>query len=376
MPAYLDYAATTPLHPRVREVLFRHFDETYGNASSRTHPYGLGAKRVVEAARRQLATVAAADPSEIIFTSGATEANNLAILGLRAHGLEVGRRHLITTAIEHKAVLEPMEALARDGFELTVVPVGLSGRVEPAALLDQVRPDTLLVSMMQVNNETGIQQPVAEIAAGLADSEVFLHIDAAQGFAKAPGYDDARIDLMAISAHKLRGPKGVGALVARRRRFVSPPLRPLMFGGGHERGLRPGTLPVPLIAGFSEAVCVAIEEHDDRRRRALQWRSGLLNAFTPMGPTLIGDPAWSSPHVIMLAFPNIDSEALMLSLRDLAAVSNGSACTSARYTASPVLTAMGLPAQIVAGAVRFSWGGDGPEPDWPKMAEAIRHLAP
>ena len=303
MPAYLDYAATSPLHPKVREVLFRHFDETYGNAASRTHHFGLDAKKIVEGSRRLIAAAAGVDASELIFTSGATEANNLAILGLRAHGLQTGRRHLISTAIEHKAVQEPLEALVAEGFELTIVPVGPSGRADPAEVLSAVRQDTLLVSMMLVNNETGIIQPVPEGARGLQGSEAFLHVDAAQGFAKASGFDDQRIDLMSISAHKLQGPKGVGALIARRRRHVSPPLTPLMFGGGHERGLRPGTLPAPLIAAFGEAVRVALDEKETRDNIARRRRQALLMAFKPLGPTLIGDQDWAVPNVLMLAIP-------------------------------------------------------------------------
>jgi cysteine desulfurase len=377
MTAYLDYAATTPLHPAVRAVMLRYFDEAFGNAGSRTHAFGAEAKGAVEHARRQIAAPTQTDPSEVIFTSGATEANNLAILGLQAFGEQAGRRHLVTTAIEHKAVLEPLEALAARGFELTVVSVGPSGRADPEALLAAVRPDTLLVSMMQVNNETGVIQPVAEVASGLVGLETFFHVDAAQGFAKIGGLENPRIDLISASAHKLMGPKGVGALITRRRRFNRPPLAPLMYGGGQERGLRPGTLPVPLIAGFGEAVDVASADNGVWTRITRQRRDDLLAAFAPLNPQPIGDCAQAAPHIAMMAFPGVDSEALMMALRDLAAVSNGSACTSASYTPSHVLTAMGLDPALVAGAVRFSWGAGGPEPQWADMAAEIsRFTAP
>lgn len=375
MPVYLDYAATAPLDARVRAVMLQLFDEDFGNAGSRTHEFGARAKKAVERARGQVAAAAEAHPADVIFTSGATEANNLAILGLQAFGEARGRKHLVTTAIEHKAVLEPLEALTARGFELTVVPVGASGAVEPEVVLDAVRPDTLLVSVMQLNNETGVRQPIAEIGAGLTDTRVYFHVDAAQGYAKVEGLKDPRIDLISVSAHKLYGPKGVGALVTKRRGYERPPLAPLMFGGGQERGLRPGTLPVPLIGGLGEAVRLAVEESALRRAEAEARRLNALKAFEDLRPVLIGEPKFSAPHILSLAFPGVDSEALMLGLRDLVAVSNGSACTSASYAPSHVLTAMGLPGDVVSGAVRLSWGHTGPEPDWHAVAGVVRQLA-
>jgi cysteine desulfurase len=375
MPVYLDYAATAPLDPEVRAVMLQLFDVDFGNAGSRTHEFGARAKKAVELARSQVASAADAQAGDVIFTSGATEANNLAILGLQRFGEANGRRHVVTTAIEHKAVLEPLEALAERGFELTVLPAGPSGSVDADAILGAVRPDTLLVSVMQINNETGVRQPIAEIAAGLGQAKAYLHVDAAQGYAKEDGLKDPRIDLISVSAHKLYGPKGVGALVTKRRGYDRPPLTPLMFGGGQERGLRPGTLPVPLIGALGEAVRLGVEDGADRRAKNQARRQRALAAFDSLHPVVVGDPDRSASHILMLAFPRVDSEALMLGVRDLVAISNGSACTSASYAPSHVLTAMGLPDAVVSGAVRLSWSHAAPEPDWAGIVAAIAQLS-
>ncbi|PIV79052.1 MAG: cysteine desulfurase DndA [Rhodobacteraceae bacterium CG17_big_fil_post_rev_8_21_14_2_50_63_15] len=375
MPIYLDNNATTPLEPEVREVMLRYFDLEYGNAGSRTHEFGSRANKAVQFAREQIATLASADPSEVIFTSGATEANNLAILGLADHGRRTGRQHLVTTAIEHKAVLEPMKVLENQGFELTIVGVGKSGRVLPEDVLAAVRDDTLLVSIMHANNETGILQPIGEIASGLKAHTAYFHVDAVQGFGKdLEGPRHARIDMLSVSAHKLFGPKGVGALIARRRGYERPPLKPLMFGGGQERALRPGTLPVPLIAGFGAAAAIAMRDHLLRRSASFTERQLALKEFEPLKPILIGDQSHALGHVLTLGFMGVDSEALMLALRDDVAISNGSACTSARREASHVLTAMGLDQETIESIVRLSWSHLQPSTPWHELAKAIRGL--
>ncbi|WP_136637621.1 cysteine desulfurase family protein [Pseudooceanicola onchidii] len=375
MPIYLDNNATTPLEPEVREVMLRYFDLEYGNAGSRTHEFGSRANKAVQLAREQIATLASAAPSEVIFTSGATEANNLAILGLADHGRRTGRQHLVTTAIEHKAVLEPMKVLENQGFELTIVGVGKSGRVLPEDVLAAVRDDTLLVSIMHANNETGILQPIGEIASGLKDHTAYFHVDAVQGFGKdLEGPRHARIDMLSVSAHKLFGPKGVGALIARRRGYERPPLKPLMFGGGQERALRPGTLPVPLIAGFGAAAAIAMRDHLLRRSASFTERQLALKEFEPLKPILIGDQSHALSHVLTLGFMGVDSEALMLALRDDVAISSGSACTSARREASHVLTAMGLDQETIESIVRLSWSHLQPSTPWHELAKAIRGL--
>jgi cysteine desulfurase len=376
VPVYLDNNATTPLEPEVRATMLHYFDIEYGNTGSRTHTFGAEAKRATQRAREQVAAVVDADSSEVIFTSGATEADNLAILGLEAFGRANDRRHVVTTAIEHKAVLEPVEALQARGFEVTIVAVGASGRVEAADITAALRPDTLLVSVMQANNETGVLQPLSEIADSLLGHPAYFHTDAVQGFGKsiAP-LRNKRIDLISVSAHKLHGPKGVGALVARRRGHDRPPLSPLMFGGGQERGLRPGTLASPLIVGFGVAATLALERHAARAKVCEAIRANALSALCRLSPVLIGDQDHCLPHVLSLAFPGVDSEGLILAVRDEAALSNGSACTAASYAPSHVLVAMGLTEEVISGAVRMSWSHLSGEPDWAAIAQAIDRVS-
>ncbi|WP_447909475.1 cysteine desulfurase DndA [Brevundimonas bullata] len=375
MAIYLDNNATTPLEAEVREIMLRYFDEEYGNAGSRTHEYGSRAKQAVQQARNAVAAVVQADASEVVFTSGATEANNLALLGLAEDGRRRGRNHIVTTAIEHKAVLEPLEALSAHGFEVTIVPVGETGRVATEAVLEAVRSDTLAVSVMQANNETGVMQPIAEIAEGLEASDVYLHVDAAQGYGKSiEDLRHRRIDLISVSGHKLFAPKGVGALIARRRGYDRPPLTPLAWGGGQERGLRPGTLPVPLLAAFGAAAELASRDAKMRRLKCEAVRLEALNAFAGLDFTVIGDTNHVLPHVLNLAFHGVDSEALMLSLKDLVAVSNGSACTSSSYEPSHVLKGMGLSEDLIGAAVRLSWSHLTPDAPWEAVADRISDL--
>lgn len=375
MAIYLDCNATTQLEPSVLETVIKYMAEEFGNSGSRTHEYGLRAKKAIEIARADVAEVVKADKDEVIFTSGATESNNLALLGLEAHGTQSGKRHIISTAIEHKAVLEPLEVLSRRGFKVTLVQPDESGRVSHEEVLENVRDDTLLVSVMQVNNETGVTQPIVEIADGLGGHPAFFHVDAAQGFGKdiAP-LRHPRVDLISVSAHKIYAPKGVGTLIARRRGFRKIPLQPLMFGGGQEKGLRPGTLPVPLIAGLGRASKLAIQDSEKRAAVCRAYRRKILEAMEPLGPVINGSPEHTLPHVLSLSFPGIDSEALMVALKETVAISNGSACTSSSYKPSHVLEAMGLPGSRVQGAVRLSWSHMTSSLDWSEVAGAIRRL--
>ena len=375
MPVYLDCNATTPLEPGVREVLLRYLDEEFGNEGSRTHEFGVRAKQAVQRARDQVAAVVGAKRDEVIFTSGATESNNLVILGLRAAAEDLGRRHLVTTQIEHKAVLEPCDVLERSGFEVTRLPVGASGAVDPETLREALRPDTFLVSVMQVNNETGVRQPIEAVAEVLSGHPVYFHVDAAQGFGKdLEPLRQPRIDLISISGHKLYAPKGVGALVARRRGYERVPLRPLMVGGGQERGLRPGTLPVALIAALGEAAELAVRDHKARQAKCRSIRDLALTALMPLEPRLTGDQPLVMDHVLNLAFPGLDSEALMVALKDLIAISNGSACTSSSYAPSHVLKAMGMSDDEANGCVRISWCHLTPQVDWEAVASRVRSL--
>jgi cysteine desulfurase len=310
----------------------------------------------------------------VIFTSGATESNNLAILGLAAAA--GGRRHIVSTAIEHHAVLEPLEELRRRGFDVTLIPPDQGGAVDPDAVLGALRPETLLISMMHVNNETGVIQPIIEVADGLDATGPHLHVDAAQSFARGSAREfDAlrhpRVDLISVSAHKINGPKGVGALVVRRREGRRPPLQPLTFGGGQERHLRPGTLPVPLIAALGLAAELATLEAEPRAARCRAFRQSLLAGLAPLDPVINGDPGRSVPYILNLSFPGFDAETAIDSWRDLVAISDGAACTSQSYTCSHVLSAMQLPARRKDGALRFSWCAASTEPDWRALVAAI-----
>lgn len=363
------------MDPRVRDEVIRFMDLEFGNAGSRTHQFGQRAKQAVQAAREHVAAIVDAATEEVIFTSGATESDNLAILGLRAFAERAGRKHIVTTAIEHKAVLEPVSYLSSQGYDVTLVPPVRGGWVEPDILRDALRPDTLLVSVMQANNETGVIQPINEICKSLTGHPAFLHVDAAQGFGKElHSLRNHRIDLISVSGHKIYAPKGVGALVARRRGYDRPPLEPLMHGGGQERGLRAGTLPVPLIVGLGMAAELALKEHSYREERCRQYRAGILEAFGPLNPTFNGDASITLPHVINLSFSGLDSEAVMLSVKELIAISNGAACTSQTYTASHVLKAMGLPDETIRGALRISWCHMTKQVNWAEVASIIRNL--
>ncbi|WP_371665466.1 cysteine desulfurase DndA [Streptomyces sp. NBC_01241] len=355
MVTYLDVAATTRVDPRVADVVMHWMTEDFGNAGSRTHEYGTRAKRAVQQAREYLASTVHAEPDELIFTSGATESNNIALLGLAPYSEQSGRRHIITSAIEHKAVIEPLEHLQSRGFEVDFIKPGSSGRVPVEAVMERLRPDTLLVSLMHVNNETGVVQPVAELAALLRETPTYLHVDAAQGYGKVPQDLTAPIDMMSVSGHKIGAPKGVGMLVIRRRGWERLPLQPIMFGGGQERKLRPGTLPVPLIMGLAEAAKIFEKDHAEWSRNAENLRNRLLDALAKTRFRVNGDQNHTVPHILNLSFDGVDAEALIVMLKQHVAVATGSACTSASYTPSHVLTAMGLPEKVAENGLRLSW---------------------
>ncbi|WP_307818363.1 cysteine desulfurase DndA [Streptomyces sp. MBT62] len=355
MVAYLDVAATTRVDPRVADVVLHWMTEDFGNAGSRTHEYGTRAKAAVQEARTFLAESVGAQPEEVIFTSGATESNNIALLGMAPYGEKHQRRHIITSAIEHKAVIEPLMHLQSNGFEVDFLEPGPSGRVTTEAVLEKLRPDTLMVSLMHVNNETGVIQPVAKLAEKLRETSTFFHVDAAQGYSKVPEDLMAPIDLISISGHKIGAPKGVGALVTRRRGWNKAPLEPIMFGGGQERKLRPGTLPVPLIMGLYEAAKIFQEGQARWEQNAVAMRERLLTALGKTRFRINGDAEHSVPHILNVTFDGLNAEALIVRLKGQVAVATGSACTSASYTPSHVLTAMGLPTEVATNGLRFSW---------------------
>lgn len=374
-PTYLDCNATTPVDPAVLAEVVKYLQLEYGNAGSRTHGYGQRAKERVNRAREEVAAVVAAKPDEVVFTSGATESNNLAILGLEVAGQKMQRRHIVTTQIEHKAVLEPAERLRERGFDVTFVAPNSDGWVDPAEVADAVRPDTLLVSVMAANNETGVIQPIPEIVDRLRDHDTYIHVDAAQAFGKrVDDLRDSRIDMISASGHKLYAPKGIGALIVRRRGYRRTPLTPLTLGGGQERGLRSGTLPVALIAGFAVAATAAVAEQQSRAAYCTELRDGLLQALVPLDAVVNGDPDRTMPHTLNFSVPGVDSEAAIVALKDIAAISNGSACTSQSYDPSHVLVAMKLPDARIQGALRISWSHLTERPDWAQITDRLAKI--
>ena len=376
MVLYLDTAATTPVRPEVAELVLFHLREEFGNSGSRTHDWGSRAKKAVQAAREQVASVARCKPDEVIFTSGATEADNLAILGLAPYGRETGRNHIISCATEHKAVLEPLEHLAEQGFDVDLVKPRDNGIVEVDDVMERVRPDTILVSMMAVNNETGVIQDVDSLGRQLRDTPTFLHVDAVQGFAKPTGQSLEYADLVSISAHKIAGPKGAGALITRRRGWKGVPLSPLMYGGGQERKLRPGTVSVPLVAGFGLASELMEADADRWAQSVRTFREKLIQALSVVPFEVNGAQDRSVPHILNVAFDGIDSEALIVALQGVAAIATGSACTSSSYTLSHVLTAMDLPSDRVESSVRISWWSDTDPSGLAEISHVLKGLAP
>lgn len=354
-PIYLDYQATTPTDPRVVAAMLPWFSERFGNPHSASHAFGREAEEAVETARRQIAAIIGADPREIVFTSGATESNNLALKGVARFYAE-RKDHIVTCATEHKCVLETAKQLERDGFSLTILPVGADGLLDPAAVAAAIGKRTLAVSVMAANNEIGVLQPIAAIGRLCRERGVFFHTDAAQAVGKVPiDVDAMNIDLLSLTAHKIYGPKGIGALYVRRRPRVR--LAPLISGGGQERGMRSGTLPTPLCVGFGAACVLAAEEIDAAAGTRGRLRDRFLDGIRARLPDVIvnGSLVARLPGNLSLSFPGLDGERLMARLPDLA-VSTGSACTSAAIEPSHVLRAIGVPEVLARASIRFSFG--------------------
>ncbi|KAK4191177.1 cysteine desulfurase [Podospora australis] len=355
-PIYLDMQATTPLDPRVLDAMLPYYTGFYGNPHSRTHAYGWESEKGVEEAREHIAALIGADPKEIIFTSGATESNNMSIKGVaRFFGRGGKKKHIITSQTEHKCVLDSCRHLQDDGFEVTYLPVTNSGLVDLDQLKEAIRPDTMLVSIMSVNNEIGVIQPIAEIGKICRERKVFFHTDAAQAVGKIPMDVNAmNIDLMSISAHKIYGPKGIGACYVRRRPRVR--LDPIISGGGQERGLRSGTLAPALAVGFGEACRIAKKEmeYDSKRVKFLSDR--LLKGLLSMEHTSQnGDPNHFYPGCVNVSFAYVEGESLLMALKDIA-LSSGSACTSASLEPSYVLRALGNSDESAHSSIRFGIG--------------------
>ena len=353
-PVYLDYAATTPVDHRVASKMMPYLTQIYGNPASRSHAYGWAADEAVELAREQVCALINADPREIAWTSGATESNNLAIKGA-AHFYRGKGKHLVTVATEHKAVLDSMRELEREGFEVTVLPVLPTGLLDVAVFEAALRPDTLLASVMMVNNETGVIQDVAALGAICRAKKVLFHVDAAQAAGKVEiDLGVLPIDLMSLSAHKIYGPKGVGALYVRRKPRVR--IEAQMHGGGHERGMRSGTLPTHQIVGMGEAFWLARETMAADNARMLALRERLWAGFEKMDAVVLnGDLQQRAAQYLNVSFNYVEGESLLMGIKDVA-VSSGSACTSASLEPSYVLRAMGRSDELAHSSVRFSIG--------------------
>ena len=357
-PAYLDYAATTPVDPRVAAAMAGCLTQegAFGNPGSMSHDYGEAAGALVEAARRQVAAAVGAAAADIVWTSGATEADNLALFGIAQYHRDAGR-HLVTVRTEHKAVLDPCRELERRGWRVTYLVPGPGGVLDPAQVAAALQPDTVLVSVMHVNNETGVVQDLAAIGAVCArHGTVRLHVDAAQSVGKrALDFDALQIDLMSLSAHKAYGPKGVGALVVSRRRNVQ--LQALQFGGGQERNLRSGTVATHQVVGMGAAFELAVTDLDAECARAGVLRDRLWQGLESLGGVLRnGDPAGCVAQLLNVSFEGVEGESLLAAVRPHIAVSTGSACTSAVQEPSYVLRALGRSERLAESSLRFSLG--------------------
>ena len=361
MSVYLDYNASAPIDSRVIDTMVDVYRNSIGNADSRTHGFGENARSIVEEARKKVASLLGISSDEVFFTSGATESNNIAIQGLREYAKETGKKHIITTAIEHKAVLETVKALEQEGFKIDIVKPEISGRVNIDEIISKVDEDTLLVSVMHVNNETGIVQPVKEIGDALFEKEVLFHIDATQSCGKlVEEIRELKYNMLSFSAHKLMGPQGIGVLVLRKNRYKLPPVKNIMFGGQQEHGIRPGTLPVALIVGCGKACEIAEAEYKNNNDKNKRLKEHILREIKQSGVDYIinGDQEICIDNTINVSFLGVSSEALMLSTKNSCSVSNGSACTSKSYAPSYVLTAMGIPEEQIESSIRISWGSN------------------
>ncbi len=355
LPIYLDYSATTPVDPRVAEKMIPYLTEKFGNPASRSHAFGWEAEKAVEEAREQVAALVNCDPKEIIWTSGATESNNLALKGAAHFYAATKGKHILTVATEHKAVLDTVKELERQGFEATYLQPQENGLITVEQFKQALRKDTVIASVMAVNNEIGVIQPIAELGEICRDNGTLFHVDAAQATGKMPiDLAKLKIDLMSFSAHKTYGPKGIGALFVRRKPRVR--LEAQMHGGGHERGLRSGTLPTHQIVGMGEAFRIAREEMATENERIRMLRDRLLKGIMDIEEVYInGDMEHRVPHNLNVSFNFVEGESLIMAVKDIA-VSSGSACTSASLEPSYVLRALGRSDELAHSSIRFTLG--------------------
>lgn len=359
MSLYLDYNSTTPIDKRVLDVMIDVYQNHIGNADSRTHNFGEDTRYIVENARKQVASLLDVKSDEVFFTSGATESNNIVIQGLREYATETGKKHIITTSIEHKAVLETVKAMEKQEFDVDIINPASSGRIAVEDVIDKLREDTLLVSVMHVNNETGIIQPIEEIGEELEKRNILFHVDATQSCGKlVEELKRTKYRMLSFSAHKLRGPQGVGGLILRKRRYKLPPVKNIMYGGQQEHGIRPGTVPVALVAGCGKACEIARIEYslNEEKLKVIKGIAVQILDESNISYHFNGDQNYCVSNTMNVCFNGVSSEALMISSKQYCGISNGSACTSKSYAPSYVLLAMGIPVSDIESSIRISWG--------------------
>lgn len=382
MGIYLDNNSSSPIDERVLAVMVDVYLNSYGNADSRTHNHGEQARIIVENARKQVASLLEINSSEVFFTSGSTESNNITIQGLEEYALKTNKKHIITSAIEHKSILETVNMMKKKGFDVDIVNPDLSGQINVQEILDKVRDDTLLVSVMHVNNETGIIQPVDRLGTELEKRNILFHVDATQSCGKlVDEIRNLKYNMLSFSAHKLKGPQGVGVLILKKKKYKLPPVKNIMYGGQQEGGIRPGTIPVALVAGCGKACEIAEKEYRENSQKCKSLKVILeeLLKKSNMNYHYNGEQQYCIDSSVNICFKGVMSEALMLSSKQYCSVSNGSACTSKSYSPSYVLEAMGIPTEAIENSIRISWGPETNEIEFRdninKMIEIAKSLA-
>ena len=382
MGIYLDNNSSSPIDERVLAVMVDVYLNSYGNADSRTHNHGEQARIIVENARKQVASLLEINSSEVFFTSGSTESNNITIQGLEEYALKTNKKHIITSAIEHKSILETVNMMKKKGFDVDIVNPDLSGQINVQEILDKVRDDTLLVSVMHVNNETGIIQPVDRLGTELEKRNILFHVDATQSCGKlVDEIRNLKYNMLSFSAHKLKGPQGVGVLILKKKKYKLPPVKNIMYGGQQEGGIRPGTIPVALVAGCGKACEIAEKEYRENSQKCKSLKVILeeLLKKSNVNYHYNGAQQYCIDSSVNICFKRVMSEALMLSSKQYCSVSNGSACTSKSYSPSYVLEAMGIPTEDIENSIRISWGPEINEIEFRdninKMIEIAKSLA-
>ncbi|MFN3198213.1 MAG: cysteine desulfurase family protein [Bradymonadia bacterium] len=374
MSLYLDCNASTPIDDRVQETLLTWLAQP-GNPGNTRHPAGRRARYAIEQARATLAAAVGCPPDGVVFTSGATESNNMALFGVAGGVSGRTRSHILTTPLEHSSVKAPLQYLSWAGYDVETVPVGPSGRVDPAEIAARVRPDTCLISVVHVQGETGIIQPIEAIAEAVADRQLIFHVDAAQGFAHDHGpLAHPAVDLVSLSAHKMYGPQGVGALIIKGRATHPQILAPRTYGGGQEGGFRSGTPPVALVAAMGHAVELVVSESADRSVMSRAWGVRFDEAMAPFQPVVFGDGQYRVPHVRTVAFPHLDAPLAVELLSPVVSISAGPACSAGQPQTSPALLAMGVAPEVADGAMRFSWCHETPSLDVAAFQAAIHRV--